>query len=210
MSFGVEREDPAKDMENFIEMGYDFVLDADVSSGETSSGNYKVFVELERSRHVPDQILILLDGIERLTGMPDMRFRYFKSFKSHDVTIENLKKIIPTTVADYRLATQRLQEDNFQQFFKNSIVDDISINNNNNISFHKQWSEPLEFKIINSGPISDIYSKTSGHIMLESTDVSEILFLTKFIGNFNITKIGKTFIFENNGWGLSLERQNVI
>jgi hypothetical protein len=31
LSFVVSEEDPAKDLENFIEMGYDFVLDADVT-----------------------------------------------------------------------------------------------------------------------------------------------------------------------------------
>ena len=39
LTFTVDREDPAKDMENFIEMGYDFVLDADVSPGETDLAN---------------------------------------------------------------------------------------------------------------------------------------------------------------------------
>ena len=49
LSFTVGSEDPAKDLENFIEMGYEFVIDADVSSGETDDGTYKVFVELERT-----------------------------------------------------------------------------------------------------------------------------------------------------------------
>jgi hypothetical protein len=44
ISFTVDHEDPAKDLENFIEMGYDFVLDADVSPGELDDGTYKVYV----------------------------------------------------------------------------------------------------------------------------------------------------------------------
>ena len=91
LSFTVESEDPAKDLEHFIEMGYDFVLDADVSPGETDDGVYKVFIELERNRHAPENILTILEGIERLTGIPDMRFRYFKNFKSHDANIKNLE-----------------------------------------------------------------------------------------------------------------------
>lgn len=54
LSFTVDHEEPAKDLENFIEMGYEFVLDADVSSGELDDGTYKVYVELERSRHAAD------------------------------------------------------------------------------------------------------------------------------------------------------------
>jgi hypothetical protein len=36
--------------------------------------------------------------------------------------------------------------------------------------------------------------------------MAEVMFLTKVIGNYNITKIGSTFIFENNGWAVALER----
>ena len=42
---------------------------------------------------------------------------------------------------------------------------------------------------------------------MESKDVSEILFLTKFIGDYNITKIDNTFVFENNGYAVALERE---
>ena len=104
LSFTVEGEDPAKDLENFVEMGYDFVLDADVSPGETDDGTYKVFIELERGRHVAEQIHDLLDGIERLTGIPDMRYRYFKNFESLDANLDNLKTTIPVNKEDYELS----------------------------------------------------------------------------------------------------------
>ena len=42
LAFSVNGDSPAKDLENFIEKGYPFVLDADVSSGEQSDGSYKV------------------------------------------------------------------------------------------------------------------------------------------------------------------------
>ena len=72
LSFTVDYEDPAKDLENFFEMGYDFVLDADVSPGETDDGTYRVYVELERGRRVCEQILELVEGVEKLTGVEDM------------------------------------------------------------------------------------------------------------------------------------------
>jgi len=43
--------------------------------------------------------------------------------------------------------------------------------------------------------------------MLEGKDISEVLYLTKIIGNYNITKISNKFIFENNGWAVALERK---
>jgi hypothetical protein len=209
LTFTVDREDPAKDMENFIEMGFDFVLDADVSPGETDDGTYKVFVEIERSRHAPAQILELLDGIERLTGMPDMRFRYFKSFKSLDATHANLATVVPTDKKSYIAATKRYQEDNYENFFSTSPVNNIKVINES-ITFSKDWVQPVTFDIAASGTINEVYGSINGPIMIESRDISEIMFYTKYIGNYNINKIGKTFIFENNGWAVALEERNVI
>jgi len=43
--------------------------------------------------------------------------------------------------------------------------------------------------------------------MLESNSMAEVMFLSKYIGNYNITKVDNTFIFENRGWAVALERK---
>jgi len=120
ISFTVDHEDPAKDLENFIEMGFDFVLDADVSPGELDDGTYKVYVELERNRHVAEQIREILDGVEKIAGINDFRFRYFKNFKSQEATEDNLAAAIPMDKNAYDAATERSKLDNLQEFFVNS------------------------------------------------------------------------------------------
>jgi hypothetical protein len=52
-----------------------------------------------------------------------------------------------------------------------------------------------------------VYDAVKGPIVLESKDMAEVMFLTKVIGNYNITKIGNTFIFENSGWAVALTRK---
>ena len=203
LSFLSDSEEPAKDLENFIEMGYDFVLDADVSPGENDDNTYTIFVELERSRHVAEQIYELLAGIELLTGMDDMRFRYFKSFKSQDATLENLEAAIPTDKNSYERATKRNSLDNFSNFFADSYANEISVLDES-ITFKRIWAEPVSFKILASGRKDDVYSAIKGPIMMESNDIAQIMFLSKYIGNYNITKISNTFIFENRGWAVAL------
>lgn len=206
VSFTVDYEDPAKDLENFIEMGYEFVLDADCSPGETDDGTYKVFVELERGRHVAKQILQMLDGIERLTGMNDMRFRYFKNFKSQEATEENLLATIPTDKDSYIVATERNKLNNFSEFFINSYADEIKLIDES-LSFKRIWKDTVSFDVVSSGPKQEVYDSIKGPIMLESKDIAEIMFLTKYIGNYNITKISNTFIFENGGHAVALEKK---
>ena len=206
LSFTVGSEDPAKDLENFIEMGYEFVIDADVSSGETDDGTYKVFVELERGRHVAKQIRELISGVEKIAGLDSMRFRYFKSFKSQEATEENLAAAVPTDSNAYKEATDRNSLDNFSNFFSNSYSDNLSVIDES-ITFKRAYSGPVSFNILSSGPKNEVYNAVKGPIMLEGKDMAEVMFLTKIIGNYNITKIGDTFIFESNGWAVSLERK---
>jgi hypothetical protein len=103
VSFKVAGKEPSADLVSFIEKGYDFVLDADVSSGEKEGGDYLVFVELERSEKLPEQITEMMDDIMNLTeqNLEDWRVRYYKSVTDHELTKESLANIIPMTPEAY-------------------------------------------------------------------------------------------------------------
>jgi hypothetical protein len=103
ISFKVAGKEPSADLVSFIEKGYDFVLDADVSSGEKEGGDYLVFVELERSEKLPEQIIEIMDDIMNLTQqkIEDWRVRYYKSVTDHELTKESLANIIPLTSEEY-------------------------------------------------------------------------------------------------------------
>jgi hypothetical protein len=206
LSFSVDQEDPAKDLENFFEMGYNFVLDSDCTPGELDDGSYRVYVELERNQKSAEQVFELIEGVKKLTGMEDMRFRYFKSFKSETATLENLIAAIPKDKEAYNIATQQNNLNNFSNFFSNSYADTLKVVDES-ISFTRPYSGTVAFDIITSGAKNKVYDSIKGPIVLESKDMAEVMFLTKVIGNYNITKIGNTFIFENNGWAVALERK---
>jgi hypothetical protein len=206
LSFTVDQQDPAKDLENFFEMGYSFILDADCTSGETDDGKYIVFVEIERTRHLGEQIFELIEGVKKVTGLGDMRFRYFKSFKSEPATEEKLTAIVPTNKNDYNIATKEQPLNNFSNFFSKSYADSLNVVNES-ITFKRAFSGPVTFDILNSGTRQEVYASVQGPIMLESKDMAEVMFLSKVIGNYNITKIKDTFIFENSGWAVALKRK---
>ena len=205
LSFTVDGEDPAKDLENFFEMGYNFVLDGDVTAGETDEGTYRVYVEIERGRQSAEQIFELVEGLKKLTGLEELRFRYFKSFKSKEATLENLKRAVPKDKASYDIATQENGLNNFSNFFSNSFAESLNVLGES-ITFKRAYSGPVSFNILSSGRKQEVYDSVKGPIILESKDMAEVMFLTKVIGNYNITKIGSTFIFENSNWAVALER----
>ena len=71
LSFSLKEKAPADDLMNFLERGYGFILDADVTSGEQSDGTYKVFVELARDNDVHNNILEIIDGVKNLSEIED-------------------------------------------------------------------------------------------------------------------------------------------
>jgi len=103
VSFKVAGKEPSADLVSFIEKGYDFVLDADVSSGEKEGGDYLVFVELERTNELPEQIIEIMEDIMNLTEqkIEEWRVRYYKSTTDNDLTQESLANIIPLTPEAY-------------------------------------------------------------------------------------------------------------
>jgi hypothetical protein len=103
VSFKVSGKEPSADLVSFVEKGYDYVLDADVSSGEKEGGDYLVFIEIERSPELPEQLMQLMEDLMNLTEqeIADWRVRYQKSSDDHELTADTLKDIVPLTPDAY-------------------------------------------------------------------------------------------------------------
>lgn len=67
LSFFVRSEQAAEDLTNWFEKGYDWILDADRSPGEITSGRYLVYVEMRRRSRAADQTNTMLDDLGTLT-----------------------------------------------------------------------------------------------------------------------------------------------
>ena len=205
VSFTVEDKAPADDLVNFVERGYEFVLDADAAPHEAKDGRYHVFVEMERNRHVPKQIMEMLHGLKKLTGIENFKFRYYKSFKSMPVDEQSLQEAIPVSKQDYDVSIKEHSLNNFSNFFNRSYLEDIHVKEDD-IVFQKMYSDPLRMRILNAGPTKEVYESLNGRLMIESKDIAECLYITKYVGSYNVTKVGGAFVFENNGFAVALER----
>lgn len=101
ISFMVQDREPSQDLVNFLEKGYPWVLDAEVSPGELSSGKYLVFVEMARKHAAPKQIFEMLEEIFNLVDFDQWYFVYYRIDEKIEATIENLTKILPLSPKDY-------------------------------------------------------------------------------------------------------------
>ena len=205
LSFTVEYRNPAEDLVSFVEKGYDFVLDADMSPGELEDGKYRVFVELQRTHKVAEQISEMLYGISKLTGIDDFKFRYHKSIDSLDAAEEKLNEIIPSNPMMYSQRMQEKDMDSYEEFFNNSMLESVRMSGDI-IEFKKIYAEPLKFKYLTSGKTRQVLESVEDRIAVSHNDMAEVMFLTKYVGNYNITKLGNKFMFENKGHAIILEK----
>lgn len=203
MSFSVNDSLAAKDLMEFIEKGYSFVLDADYTKGEQSDGTYKVFVELERGRKVHEEIMELIDGVGKLSETENFKFRYYKNWKSKDLSLEALEEIVPVDPENYGVTVTETNLQNYKNFFNRSFVESIDMWDDV-LTISKKYADPLAFKFVDFGDTQ----KTIDNIS-ESLDINgfpEVIFLSKYIGDYNITKYGEKITLENAGKTLVVER----
>ena len=204
LSFTVGDKNPADDLMRFLEGGYSFILDSDVTAGEQSDGAYRVFVELERDRSANENIMEIVDGVSKLASVDDFKFRYYKGFKSFKVSMENLDREVPLDPDNYGITVSESNLNNYKNFFTNSYLEDI-VMEDTTLSIKKAYADTLAFEVIDFGDTDKVVTQIT-----ETFDVlnsyPELMFLTKYMGDYNISKYGDKLVFENKNKSLVLKR----
>ena len=200
LTFQAKDRYPARDMMEFVEKGYPFVLDADVSAGENEEGEYSVFVEIVRSSKLAEQIMEMVYGLSNLTGIQDWKFTYYKNKKERNATTENLKSIVPTSSKVYEQTMQKFQTNEMKSFFNKTLMDDLILEDDT-ITIIKPFDVSYKFKIVD-----ETLEETNTTSVVDEKSMAEIFWLTKVMGNYNIEKIGENFVFNNEGKKIVLRR----
>ena len=107
-SFKITDRAPAEDLVKFLEKGYDFILDADVSSGEKTDGDYLVFFEIPRTEQYPDQLMTVLNGVSNLTNITEWNFKYKGSDTKYPASRLTVGEKVPLTAESF----EQQQQDN--------------------------------------------------------------------------------------------------
>lgn len=205
LGFKVKEKFPAIDLMEFIEKGYPYILDADVSNGEEDDGKYYVFVEMERTSKFPGELKNLLDGVSRLTDCWNWNFVYQKSTNKQEVTSESLMETVPLTPDDYEQFLLGVKNDDVTDFFDQGSVD-VTVESDNTITFKKPYSGDINAKFVAIGPYEEIKKLTPGPLDLSESGQSKSLFLNKFLGNYDISKINNHFLIRNKDQAIIIKK----
>ena len=110
LAFTLNSKLAGQDLVSWLELGYDFVLDADVSDGEISPGKYLVFVEMKRRTNVPYKIVELIKDMETLTDLPVSEWTVIVDENEHDANADILKQVITLFPKDYKDKKEKEEE----------------------------------------------------------------------------------------------------
>lgn len=104
LSFKVTGREPAEDLVNFIEKGYEWVLDADVSAGELDDGDYLVFVECDREPAAAENITAMMKDIMNLTSqvLGEWSLQIRSRPEKFKLTADNIANNVPLTTSSYQ------------------------------------------------------------------------------------------------------------
>ena len=106
VSFFVRDRQAAKDLTSWFEKGYDFVLDADTSSGEIKPNRYLVYLEMRRRNAAPKQIEEILDDLGTLTEYESSDWVMVYKKRRHEWSPETFAELVPLTPNEYRERTE--------------------------------------------------------------------------------------------------------
>lgn len=206
LAFKTKEKMPAIDLMEFIEKGYQFVLDADMSTGEEKDGQYSVFVELERSVSAPKQIIELLSGVGQASGCEDWQFHYYKDSEIRDCTEQALEDHIPVTPEEYETRMQELKQDDVTSFFNQGATDSADLDTDDNITVTKPYAESLNMKLLAMGNYQEIKESIPGGIQLDPLSQYQTNYLEKYLGNYEIHKIQDKFLIKNGDRAIIVQK----
>jgi len=205
LSFNVKDRNPAKDLMEFFEKGFNFVLDSDVSSGENEKGEYFVFIELNRTPKLAEEIKELKYGIEKLTGITEFKFKYHKEETLHDLTEESVNSVVPSTPKMYEGFLNKVRTEGVRRFFNKTLMDDLTLDGDI-ITIHKPFNKQVKLRMVKEAATDAILENITDAITMDEAAISEIFWLTKVLGDYNINKVGDKFMFDNRGQAMLLQR----
>lgn len=107
LAFIVKGRQVGEDLVDWLERGYDFILDAQVSDGELSPNKFLVFAEMNRRTSVPARICELIEDMETLTDLPLKEWTITIEDEDYDADPDIIRSVMILSPTKYREAKEK-------------------------------------------------------------------------------------------------------
>lgn len=102
LNFLVSGEAVGNDLVDWLERGYDWIIDAETSPGEVLDGKFMVFAEMNRRSTAPRRIIEVLEDLQTLTGVPVEDWQLKIAGKKMPASAENIQNNVCLDANEYR------------------------------------------------------------------------------------------------------------
>lgn len=106
LTFIVDGEAVGNDLVDWLERGYDWIIDAEVSPGEVLDKKFYVFAEMNRRSSAPRRIMELLEDLYTLTGIKAADWNVKVAGKKFPASVQVIQDNIHLTPGDYNGAKE--------------------------------------------------------------------------------------------------------
>jgi len=188
VGFFVDDKEPANDLRNFLDKSATELLDSDRSPAPDLDGNYMVFVEFERNKKFPEEMMEMVETIENLVDNTEWEFTVYKDKGPFPLEEKALRKYV-------RLEPKE-EKDDFEESFKYSLLDSLDIEDNLLTMTKGQMVE--SFIVVRAGPFEQLEVAISESNYNLSKDRKLKSTLTKMLGeSWDISVTDKQIVIYN-------------
>lgn len=106
LNFIVSGEAVGEDLMDWLERGYDWIIDAEVSPGEVLDKKFYVFAEMNRTTSASKRIIELLDDLYTLTDIKTDEWKLKIDDKKYPATEENITSHVSLSPSQYKENTE--------------------------------------------------------------------------------------------------------
>ena len=134
VAFYLKDQEPADDLNTFIQRGFIDTLDVEVSPNTDEEGHYLVFVEMSRDDSFPNKFQALLKDVENVTGEMQWSVRTYLSqgqvFQFNDPELFNYIIIEPESYVTKDEFKVESMKENINRFFAGSMITGLTLDGN--------------------------------------------------------------------------------
>ncbi len=195
VAFYLLDQEPAEDLNTFIQRGVIDSLDVEVSPNTDEEGRYLVFVEMSRDDTFPNKFQALLKDVENVSGPMDWRVKtYLSDDKEFDFNDPAIYKFIITNPEEY-ITKDEFMKESLQEKVK-SFLCDASImywDFNNNMVTLGRGSREIIAEVVDVGEYDTVIGRNflaESAFRLTDTPI-EATVLGGMLGPYEVVPIGK-------------------
>jgi hypothetical protein len=206
IGFYAKDQEPAQDLNTFIQRGTVEVIDTEVSPNPDINGDYIVFVEFRRDKSFPKLAMDLLTDVENLVGSLEWSATMANSPEKLTIDGDLLSKVCDNTVGTKEVtdgdsrAEIKVEESKILEFLKDSLTSGFTIDGECVIIEHQH--RRIGAKIVGFGKESSLMEScglTSAPIDFNYTPVEVTCLSNMLGGNFEVLKLNKNVVISKTG-----------